>query len=37
VLLFLVALGFAFFQTGRVVSRDAIQQNKHDLAPPPGK
>jgi len=37
VVLFLVALGFAFFHTGRGVSRDAIQQNKHDLPPPPGK
>lgn len=37
ILIFLGAIVYAFLETGNHTSKDAIDQSRHELPPPPGK
>ena len=37
ILIFLGALVYAFLETGSHASKDAVDQSRHELPPPPGK
>ena len=36
-LIFIVALGYAFFEMGSAASNESVSKVKHELPPPPGK